>query len=139
MTFMSMETIKDIVEVIINEGGLTCTTTNPFGNEKPCYYDFDHYDHDYGGNIQSPDEAAEYANAVDEWKQAENDRITYDIENQDYILHRKLNPVCCGNFDKYGGCCNNPFPEDVVVGEQWKFEPGTIHRARIENGKAVIL
>lgn len=29
-----------------------------------------------------------------------------------------VEPECCGNFDQYGGCCNNPNPIQVVRGMQ---------------------
>lgn len=93
--------MKDTVEVIINEGGFTCTTTNAFG-EKPknCQ--------ECSCGLNEPYPCEEWVI----WKQAENDRITYEIKNYIALL-------------------SDP--------PQHYYKPGTIHQARIENGKAVIL
>lgn len=32
------------------------------------------------------------------------------------IPDTSIEPECCGRFDKYGGCCNNPIPVQVITG-----------------------
>lgn len=98
---------KDTVEVIINEGGLTCTTTNPLGEKPIILRDSE--------NSVGPEE-------YKAWQQAEKDRITYDI----------LMPPCPPLIDRETG-------EEHYFPSMHKYKVGTIHRARIENDKAVIL
>lgn len=103
---------KETVEVIINEGGLTCTTTNQLG-ERPKLYDC--WSH------------VLWEVNLELWQQAENDRITYEIvtilcsEHCDDCLFKRKQ--FCDDFRR----------------KHFKIEPGTIRQARIENGKAVIL
>lgn len=103
---------KDTVEVIINEDKLTCTTTNPL--PKPTYIKT---------SFPAIDRVAN--KKLDErWRQAESERKTYEID------FSKLSNAIEALENAVGG---------KVSHVSYGYEPGTIHQARIENGKAVIL